>query len=55
MQKLLTIVVLLALGGCAAPQEQALKKLSSVAPAQAHNPVNCTTQYRLNTSYTTCN
>jgi|GEM_PF-6798179 len=54
MHKLLTIAALLILSGCAAPQEQVLKKMPS-ASARAGNPVNCTTIHeRLTTAYTTC-
>lgn len=49
VHKLLTIVVMLALGGCAAPQEQVLKKLPSASPAKAGNLVNCTTRYHAST------
>jgi uncharacterized lipoprotein YmbA len=54
MHKLLTIAVLLVLGGCATPKEQVLKQMPSASPGPADTPVNCTTIHRLTTTYTTC-
>lgn len=56
MHKLLTIVMILALGGCAAPQEQeqVLKKLPSTSPAKAGSLVNCNTDHRFNGGSTIC-
>ena len=55
MHKLLTVATLLMLGGCAAPQEQVLKQMPSVSPAQAGKPVNCIAKHERMTSYTICN
>ena len=53
MRKLLTIAALLVLGGCAAPQEQVLKRMPIASSAQAAKPVNCITTRERNLTVTT--
>jgi hypothetical protein len=55
MHKFLTIAAMLVLGGCAAPQEQALKQMPSASAAPAGTPVNCTTVNERLTNHTVCN
>lgn len=55
MHKLLTIAALLVLSGCAAPQEQDLKRMPSASAAPAGSPVNCTTINERLASHTVCN
>jgi len=56
VHKLLTIAAMLLLAGCAAPQEQVLKKVPTASAAPAVKPVNCTTIRERNlTTYTVCN
>jgi hypothetical protein len=55
MHRLLTIAAMLVLGGCAAPQEQVLKKMPSASAAPVGSPVNCTTVNERLANHTVCN
>ncbi len=55
MRKILIVTAMLALGGCATPQEQVLKRSPNMVPAQTWHVVNCTTNHLAYPTYTTCN
>jgi len=53
MREFLIVAAMLSLGGCTTPQEQDLKRLPSVVPAQTGT--NCITRHLAYRTYTTCN